>query len=285
MSRIVHRPLGERRSPRRLALAALLLALTAGSAAATDKATLAAELLRLTGIEGQLHLLGAGLERTAGAHGPRLPPTQRTMIARLLRETFSSRTLNEAALAYLTGQIDAERAHSAIGWLKTPEMQEVVRLEQQVMAPDFEHNKQTWALSMRGREPSSERVALIKRIEAAGQSTNTIANLAYVVGLAIANARNGAAGYPVPFEVVSEDLQRSISRSYRDLERETLISLHYTYRSLPDEALARLAAALESETGRWTSRVTTEALTAAAGTAARVLTARLQAEFEAAPGR
>jgi len=222
------------------------------------------EVMRLSGLDYQVDLMAMVIQaeferwrhlgfRPAGG------------AANVVARTFSPETLRGNMHQSLAQHLDQERTRLLLAWLRSPLSQRIVALESASPSADRENELAAFVNQLPSTPPTAARLALIHRLERAGEVTDSSATVAAAAVAALrravapfvspgAMARDGADGQPA---------SPTIDEGYR---LRIMTSLLFTYRDLRDADLGRYVSVLESPTGRWFTQVSRSAFLASLDT-------------------
>lgn len=243
----------------------------------------ALELLSASGLETQLAYIGAGAGDQFVAQSPSLPDPIRSQLRSQLEAAYAADVLQRTALEILRAGIDDERVAPVLAWLRGDPGRRITDLEAAASTPEAMRAMQAYAETLPQQPPSAERVALLRRLDAATRSTDMSTDVALRISAAV--ARSMAAANP---SIVEADLSRAIEqgrpRMEQAMERLTLVSFLYTYRELDDATLDAYVTFLESPDGAWYQDLAGRALAGAIDEGTKRLEASLAAPAtDAAP--
>lgn len=242
-----------------VALAVLGLASCGGSKAAQkqDSAAaapvpleeLVAQVLELSGMNVQLANVEPGIEQTARAN-PVQPPDN---VMAQLRETYSGPALQAGMKALLVRDAQRDPLEKAVAWYGSALGRKTVQLETAVSTPGGLAGLEAFVKSAQEPLGSPERMGLLKRWERGSGYTETVVNAGAAAlrpWLVLEASRAG-----LPPEAVQPRVEQAVSRmkaaTRQQLEKVTLASWVYMYRSLSDDEVRANVAFIESDAGRW----------------------------------
>ncbi|MGH7205320.1 MAG: hypothetical protein ACREI2_03815 [Nitrospiraceae bacterium] len=231
-------------------LIAACLALPA-HAAASNKETLAKELMKLSGLEQQIRQIPRQVLAGFDRDGKKLPPQRYTALRRVLSNAYNAQTLEQHVYKRVHGELTSELATKTLGWLRTDLARKITKLEERASAPQVIQQMQGFAKKLESSPPSQQRLGLARRIDLATDTTELMLDIteSSTFGLAMAldamlppDQRQGEARLRVQME-----RQRPILReAYQQL---SMVNALFTYQSLSDAELERYVDFLESEVG------------------------------------
>ena len=218
------------------------------------------EVMRLSGLDLQVDLVAMmiqgeferwrslGLRPAGGA-------------ANVVARTFSPATLRGNMQQSLARHLDQERTRLLLAWLRSPLSQRIVALESASSSPDRQNELAAFINQLPSTPPTAARLALIHRLERAGEVTDSSATM---MAAAVAALRRTVTPFVSPGVMAKDgaDGQQAgpaIDEGYR---LRIMTSLLFTYRDLGDADLGRYVSVLESPTGRWFTQVSRSAFLA-----------------------
>jgi hypothetical protein len=211
------------------------------------------EVMRLSGLTLQVDLLAMMIQgeferlRSLGF--------QPAGAASLVAQTFSAETLRSNMHQALSRSLDPERTSMLLAWLRTPLSQRIVSVESALPTADRQTELIAFVNKLPATFPAPARLALIHRLEKAGEVTQGSAIVLAAAGAAL---RRTLRPFVSPAIMAQPDRDgQQASPAIDELSRfRTMVSLLFTYRELSDAELGRYVSVLESPTGRWFNQVT-----------------------------
>lgn len=231
-------------------LIAACLALPA-HAAAPNKETLANELIKLSGLEQQIHEIPRQVLAGFDRDGKKLSPQRYAALRRVLSQAYNAQTLEQHVYKRVHGELTSELATKTLGWLRTDLARKITKLEERASTPQVIQQMQGFAKKLESSPPSQQRLSLARRIDLATDATELMLDITESSTFGLAKAldatlppdqRQGEARLRVQME-----RQRPILReAYQQL---SMVNALFTYQSLSDAELERYVDFLESEVG------------------------------------
>lgn len=246
------------------------------------RADWAQTIYRASGIEPHLETAGEQIvQQMASGQTAQLPPGVRAAIERIVRAEYAAEGLKQDVVGRIDVQIEPARAEQALRWLDSERGRAFTNAEQSLAVPDALARLQAFAQSPEGANPSATRLELVRRLDVATGGTDLAVDLALATALAVAIAADATSRSPKELEVLRQavDAQRGQLRPM--LEGLTRVSYLYVYRGFRDADLEPYLAFLESDNGKWYSRITSKALLGAFTASASRLGTALRKELEA----
>jgi hypothetical protein len=265
----------------------LLIGAGAASAAPTRAMIESSEtLLRYSGLERQLGLLGDGLEQQfrsqMGSSGAAAEVG--AQMASAAREAFSAPAMRADALARLHGRWDPARAGEALAWLRSPVGRAVIGSEEAASKPEAYSALQAYATALPENPPDPKRIELVRKLDAAVHGTDQAASILEMMAVASARAVDVAKGGAGAESGIEKALAAQRPALRRTAQALTLTSYLYNYRDLSDAQLAEYLRFLASSGGRWYVEVVGDAFHVSMESASKRFSTRLASLLSAASG-
>lgn len=224
-------------------------------AAPRGPAAVVAEALRLAGTREGLASLAKGMRGVVmGFAGADLFGDP-DLVTRLLEEEITGERLYVAHAAHVATRFDAQRFERLLALLREPLPRRMTAME--VAAAGVEPDTvAAWASTVEATEAGRARLALARRIDDAIRGTE--ATLAVLVATGRGALRAfGAAIPPGPGDPLA-DFRATVAKLEPEIRAQTVASLAFTYRDATMDEIVQYAESLESELGRWFSRLQRE---------------------------
>jgi len=227
------------------------------------KDSVTTEVMRLSGLAFQVELLAMMVQseferwRSLG-----LRPVGG--VATIVAQTFSPDTLRNNMYQSLARSLDHERTSILLTWLRTPLSQRIVSLESASSTAERQKELVTFINQLPSTPPAPTRLALIHRLERAGDVTQGSASVMAAAGAAL---QRTVRPFASPAGMAQHDIDGyQVSPAIDESSRlRIMMSLLFTYSSLGDAELGRYVAVLESPTGRWFTQISHSAFLASLG--------------------
>lgn len=240
----------------------VLLGASAGSATESAGPDLALELMHLSGMYRQLGSFSQAVEQQMASQPAEIPAATRGALLQALRAFYAPQPLRAAALAHLRQRLDPAQAREVVKWLRSERGRRITGLEESASTPESAAQIQAYAASLQSGPPGPERIERIQRLDRVTRSTDVATEVALKLAAAVARGLTAALAAPPTAADIAAALEAQRPEIRASMQQATLVSLLYTYRSLPDSELDAYIAFLESGAGRWYQGVTTAALMA-----------------------
>ncbi len=237
----------------------------AQSAGESARSDVAAELLRLSGLEQQLAFTSSSMRAQLARQQGNVPPQQVYAFQRALAE-FSPDVLQLIALARLQSRIDPAGAAAALDWLRSPTGRRMTGLEEASATLDADA-AQRLAAAPGGAETPLTRVIAIDRLNRASGAEEFGADVAIAIGLASAAGASPSEPTPEQLAALRAALETQRPVILENARASASTASLSTYRSASDAELAEYAGFLESEPGQWYAHAMSDALLHALATA------------------
>jgi len=215
------------------------------------------EVMRLSGLDVQVGLVAAmirGEFEKWRMLGFRPPAGAENMVVR----RFNADMLRGSMYQSLARHLGQLQTGMLLTWLRSPLSQRIVALENASSTADGPSELAGFINQLPSAPPLPARLALIHRLERAGEVTDSSATVAAAAVVALRRTVTPFASRGV-LDQGGLDRPPAIDESYRF---RIMTSLLFTYRDLSDAELGRYVTFLESSTGRWFSQITRQAFLA-----------------------
>src|SRR5262249_8882989 len=229
---------------------------------AASAESVAAEVMRLSGLDAHAAVIAATISnrfdwwtRSGGR------PSAGS--ARLVTQRFGAEALRASVRHALPRYLPHPHAAALLGWLRSSLSRRIVEMENRASAAERLPELERFVNQLPSAAPGATRLALIHRLERAGQVIDGSAAVFSAATAALRLSVSPGASRQAPaakVQIDHEDFGGVIDEHYR---LRIMTSLVFTYAELSDADLARYVAFLESSTGRWFTRVTQLSLLAA----------------------
>ena len=239
----------------------------AGCARATRRteprtpAAMLAETLRLAGTREGLASLAKGMRGVVmGFSGAELFRDSE-LVTRILEREITGERLYMAHAAHVSTRFDAARFERLLVMLREPLARRMTAME--IAAASVEpETVAAWAATVEATEAGRARVALARRIDDAIGGTEATLAVLVATGRGAVRAFGGALA-PGPGDPLA-DFRETVAKLEPEIRAQTVASLAYTYRDATMDEIVQYAQSLESELGRWFSRLQRESAVHAA---------------------
>ena len=215
------------------------------------------EVMRLSGLDVQVGLVAAmihGEFEKWRMLGFRPPAGAENMVAR----RFNADMLRGNMYQSLARHLGQSQTGVLLTWLRSSLSQRIVALENASSTADGLSELAGFINQLPSAPPAPARLALIHRLERAGEVTDSAATVAAAAVVALRRTVTPFVSRGV-LDQGGLERQPAIDESYRF---RIMTSLLFTYRDLSDAELGRYVIFLESPTGRWFSQITRQAFLA-----------------------
>ncbi len=192
----------------------------------------------------------------------RLPKGLTSAISALSREAFAPESLKAIVLPELREKLTVQDLKGVLKWLDSPLGKNCTRLEEAASTPDAQAEIQQYAAGIKNSPPTAARLAVLRKLDAAVQGTESSVEIVINSQVAVALAVN--ATLPVEQQKPLNDIKREMEKIRPQVEAamrvQTLISSLYTYRSLTETQIQQYNKFLTSPAGSKYTLVGTAAL-------------------------
>lgn len=215
------------------------------------------EVLELSGAKKQILQIPAVCQSQLSERQGRMKPADYARLSQIIAESYRPDTLYKAVSDTFKSRFDEKRLLAVRQAWHSPLFKRIAALEAQASTPEGARRMQEFAAQLRRVPPHADRLALIRRVDAATRSTdlNIEIVLATIRGIALGVDPMMPASQrlkPGQLDQLLSDMRAQIRAP---LKNQVLITLLYAYQSLTDEELRAYLAYLESDAGRWFDRV------------------------------
>ena len=215
------------------------------------------EVLELSGAKKQILQIPAVCQSQLSERQGRMKPADYARLSQIIAESYRPDTLYKAVSDTFKSRFDEKRLLAVRQAWHSPLFKRIAALEAQASTPEGARRMQEFAVELRRVPPHADRLALIRRVDAATRSTdlNVEIALATIRGIALGVDPMMPASQrlkPGQLDQLLSDMRAQIRAP---LKNQVLITLLYAYQSLTDEELRAYLAYLESDAGRWFDRV------------------------------
>ena len=247
-----------------------------GPVSATERSGLD-ELLERSGLRVQLESLSAGVRIQFLRGQGRISSQDRATIDRIASTNFDADAIYSRIKLEFERNLDSGKLAEALAWYRSPLGKRITGLE--LMALAFENGWDS-AVSIERKQASTQRIALVERLDAGGGASETTVDVTLSIVRSLTRAFQPV--LPVSARVSNAQLEDQIavarSRTLEQIRGACLVSMLLAYRSLTDQELVEYVQFVESEAGQWYMSVMNSALlsavdVAAAATAGELATA------------
>jgi hypothetical protein len=233
-------------------------ALVAGCARATrpDEARSAAamvgEALRLAGTREGLRSLAEAMRSVVSGLAGADRFGDADLVARVLEREITAHRLYEAHAAHAATRFDRARFERLLALLREPLTRLMTAMEIAAAGAGAE-TVAAWAATVQGTDAGRERLALGRRLDDAIGGTDATLEVLLATGRGAVRAF-GAAVPPGSGDPLGE-FRETVRKLEPEIREQTAASLAFTYRDATVAEIVRYAESLESELGRWFSRL------------------------------
>lgn len=219
-----------------------LVILPVAGLAQNEKDDLAQEIYARSGMEKQFQqiplLIQAGFDQAA-SEDQRLrsfPPDLIGILKGLAGAAFAPDIFREAVVGELQKKLSLGELRAVIRWLDSPVGDRCSRLEEAASTPEALPKMEQYAAKLKDSPPPPERLALLRKFDAAvlGTKNSVEVMLDTQIAVAMAIVSTLPLEQQVPRAHVARELEKVKPQIEAAAEMQTLISMLYTYRSLSE---------------------------------------------------
>jgi hypothetical protein len=232
------------------------------------------DLLDRAGLKTQLESLTAGIRAQFLRAHRNQSGEARLTINRIVADRFAADGLYKKIRLEFQKDQEPGRLERAVAWYGSPLGRRITgqELAALVAAGDAEA-----VADLEQKRPSSRRLELIERLDAAGGASETTVDVTVAIVRSLTLAFQP--GLPAVAGLSRAELDRQIfrarNRTLQDMRGLCMVSMLLAYRGLSDDELERYVQFVESDAGQWYTSVMNSALLAAVGAAADATAAEL----------
>jgi len=247
----------------------LALGVLAGCAGDQSPDSLAQDLMVKSGLEKQVQqlpeLVHMGIMRQQ-QESQQIPPQKFERLQHAIVEAFNPHTLQKDILARVRTELTVDEMKAALVWWNSSLGGKIAHLEEAAATPQAMAEMAAMAQTLRQQPPAADRLTQIRQLEKALAVTELTVDMTLNIEIAAA-ASLAAVLLPMhqqpSFDALKANAEKKRAQVKIALEPQVLVSLLYTYKSLEDAELDRYIAFAESEPGRKSYTVMTQALSSA----------------------
>lgn len=196
------------------------------------------------------------------ANIPNLTDAEKQQINAAFGRAFDPDRLSASVRSHLISRCDVPTYSAVLSALASPVAQKMRQIEGEAATPAGSAALRQYFDGLRAHPPSSERVALVQRLEASRHEVRFLENLLVVM------ARETAAGFGTP-SPSDRDLRDSMENYLPMMKRMMLLRELGVYRDAPDQDLAQYSAMWESAPFQRFNRILGASFVAALGSGVR----------------
>ena len=211
------------------------------------------EVLELSGAKRQVLEIPALCQSRLSERQGRMKPADYAKLSQIVAESYRPDTLYKAVTETFKSRFDEKRLLAVRQAWHSPLFKRISALEAQASTPEAARRLQEFAAELRHVPPHADRLALIRRVDAATGSTdfNIEIVLTTIRGIALGVDPMMPASQRLKPGQLDHMLSEMRAQMRAPLKNQVLVSLLYTYQSLTDGELRGYLAYLESDAGRW----------------------------------
>lgn len=256
-----------------LTLAAVTEHAAAAAQASSDRAL---QLFRLSGMDRQLGSIAGVIEQQIGSE-PSIPDALRPTLAQAVRDAYAPEPLRGVALSHLRPRLASGPLDAVMQWLGSERGRRITQVEEAASTPAAQARMAEFAATLQANPPKPERLALIRRLDAATRATDFATDLSMRVAVAVARGLVAAQASSLPASDLDAALEAHRGPMRTGAQRMVLLTFLYTYRDLSDADVSAYVEFMESVPGQWYNDATSSAFIASLDYAASRLTRNLAA--------
>jgi len=244
-----------------LALLTVSLLVLPAMAESPQKESLTKELVKASGLEYQLRQLPlVTLSQLAEQQG-KMPEPIYKAFQQVFRDAYNAERLQRQVSKRIEKDLEQETMRKVLEWLQTELGKKITGLEEAASTPRGVQQVQVFAKQLQATPAAPTRVALVRRLNIAADTTELNLNIAQSTALAVANAVDAV--QPKDRRLGPDRVRIQVERQRPQMreayEQMGIVQSLYIYQSLSDDELGRYVGFAESQIGREYHTVVTRA--------------------------
>ncbi len=241
-----------------LSLAFLALPATAES---PQKEALTKELVKLSGLEYQIHQLPLVTMSQLAEHQGKVPEPVYKAFQKAFRDSYNAERLQGQVSKQIEKDLNPETMRKVLEWLRTELGKKITGLEEAASTPQGAQQAQVFAKKLQAAPPDPNRFALVRRLNLAADSTELTLSVAQSTAIAVATALDSVQPREKRLgpDRVRIQVERQRPQMRQAFDQMGIVHSLYTYQTLSDGELERYVAFAESELGTEYHNVVTRA--------------------------
>ena len=238
--------------------------------ALVDKEAVVAEAIELMGLRRLTDEIASSARQAAAGIDEGSPTSK--MLVDAMSEGFASERIYRVAEETFREKANSMRLGAALEWLRSP----FARRMELAESSGNRGSLDGYIAGLESAPPSGDRVELLLRLDRASGTSDAAVEMQVAMMKALLqgmylSGQAGQAGQAGPGadHAIEQAIEQARPKLARKTRNRIQLSLHFMYRDVSDDELARYLAYLESENGEWLSRVLLKSLFAAMEEGAR----------------
>ncbi len=246
------------RRARGLITSALLLLAMAGPADAGDRdrpsrpERVQPDLIALSGMQAQIRHVPRHVLTGYDHASSQVPKTRQAQVRRILTQALDADQLERRVVARISQDLSREHATKIREWLRSDFGRKIVKLEEHAWSPENASQRASFAAKLAGAPPSPARQQLVRRLDLATGTTETLLESAELsaFGAAMALDSTRPKGDRVGEDRIRVQIDQERQATRERCQAVVATTFLYAYQHLSDGDLFQYAEFLESEAGR-----------------------------------
>jgi hypothetical protein len=244
-------------------------------------------LMQKSGLNKQIEqiplMMQAGMAQ-ADQNQPSRKLTQKEMsdLNSMVAAAFNANAMNAAVQKHIQSNLAEKDIRAALAWLSSPLGEKITRLEEDASTPAAYTEMQAMADTL---TKNTARAAQLRKLDSAVKGTESGVSVALNIQISLLTAMSSV--MPRDKRPSADEIKGQVNKNSAQMrsmvERETLQSFLYTYRTLTDAEVDRYIAFAESESGRKYHAATAKGVSDAVVQASRTLGSMLGQNMNKAP--
>ncbi len=238
-----------------IAAVALFVFTSAAQAAEPPVDTLAADVVKLSGIEHSLAALPDTLRTQSDLLAATRLPDEKPSAEDAALSAFDPEAARMRLIRYMAANCDAEMLSKVLVWLESPVGQKMTAAEGAEKGLELQAGMLKYLAEIRNTPPSPERIVSIRKLVQVSGQLEMVARVFEVTASSVASAINGGASDPEIGELIHAKVKEAWVPMEKQFLQQLVASDLYVYRGVTDDDLSAYIAFLESEAGKRYTKV------------------------------
>lgn len=211
------------------------------------------EALELSGLRRHLGVVADQIQLDVQQRPGQLSPQERAAVGRIMADAFRPDLVYSLMRDEFARHLDEGKLNDMLTWFRSPPGRKITGLEVAAQTAQGRPELRQYAARLRQTPPARERVALLQRLDAANGSTELSLEIVMLIAESMARAIDPL--LPPERRLQAGQLQGELgqirARAVQPIREAVLVTMLFTYRSLPDQELGAYVRLVESQSGRW----------------------------------
>lgn len=238
-----------------IAAVALFVFTSAAQAAELPVETLAANVVKLSGIEYSLAALPETLRAQSDLLAATRLPDEKPSAEDAALSAFDPEAARRQMIRYMASSCDAGTLTKVLVWLESPLGQKMTAAEGAEKGLELQTGLMKYLAEIRSTPPNPDRIVLIRKLVQVSGQLEMVARVFEVTASSVALAINGGASDPEIGELIHAKVKEAWIPMEKQFLQQLVASDLYVYRGVTDDDLSAYIAFLESEAGKRYTKV------------------------------